>query len=182
MSFLAVITSAFGVQAALRLRGEETGLRAEPVLSAPVGRLRWLASHVLVALGGAAFLLLAGGSAAGLSWAVASGRSEEFGRVLAGAAVQIPSAWLVTALVVAAFGLVPRAVGIGWGALVGFLLLGEFGALFEFDQWVLDLSPYTHTPKLPGETFTAVPLLWQLAITAVLLVVGAFGFRRRDLG
>jgi ABC-2 type transport system permease protein len=113
---------------------------------------------------------------------VASGRAEEFGRVLAGAAVQIPSVWLVTALVVAAFGLVPRAVGIGWVALVGFLLLGEFGALFEFDQWVLDLSPYAHTPKLPGETFTAVPLLWQLAIAAVLLVVGAFGFRRRDLG
>jgi ABC-2 type transport system permease protein len=182
MSFLAVLTSAFGVQAALRLRGEETGLRTEPLLGAPVGRLRWLASHVLVAFGGALFLLLAGGAAAGLSWAVVSGRSEEFGRVLAGAAVQIPSAWLVTSLVVAAFGLWPRAVSVGWAALVAFLLLGEFGPLFEFDQWVLDISPYVHTPKLPGSSFTAVPLLWQLAVTVLLLLVGAFGFRRRDLG
>lgn len=182
IGFLGVFVSAFGVQSVLRLRGEETGLRAESMLAAPVGRLHWLASHVVVALGGVALLMLAGGAAAGLSWALVSGRSEEFGRVLAGGAVQIPAAWLVTSLAVAAFGLVPRAVGIAWAALVAFLLIGEFGALFRFDQWILDLSPYAHTPKLPGSAFTATPLLWLLAVAVVLLLAGVVGFRRRDVG
>jgi ABC-2 type transport system permease protein len=182
LGMFAVFVSAFGVQAALRLRSEETRLRAEPVLAAPVGRLRWFASHVLVAFGGAAALLLTGGLAVGASWAYASGDTGQIGRVLAGAAVQIPSVWLVTSIVVAAFGIVPRAVMIGWAGLVGFLLIGELGPMLRLDQWVLNLSPYVHTPRLPGSEFTATPLLWMLAITAVLVAVGALGFRRRDLG
>ncbi len=42
---LIYVASAYAMMAALRLRAEEVGLRAEPVLSAPVERLRWAGGH-----------------------------------------------------------------------------------------------------------------------------------------
>jgi ABC-2 type transport system permease protein len=45
---------------------------------------------------------------------------------------------------------------------------------------LLDLEPFAHTPRVGGD-FTAVPLLWLLAIDAVLIVLGGMAFRRRDV-
>jgi ABC-2 type transport system permease protein len=36
-------------------------------------------------------------------------------------------------------------------------------------------------PKLPGGTFTAVPLLWLLVVAVALTVLGLAALRRRDL-
>ena len=47
-------------------------------------------------------------------------------------------------------------------------MLLELGALFGLSQWIVDVSPFTHVPKLPGAAFTATPLLW-LAVIAVAL-------------
>jgi ABC-2 type transport system permease protein len=62
------------------------------------------------------------------------------------------------------------------------MLLGEFGPLFELSQAVMDVSPFTHVPRLPGGDFSAGPLLWLTAVAAGLIVVGLVGFRRRDVG
>jgi ABC-2 type transport system permease protein len=98
------------------------------------------------------------------------------------ALVQVPAVWVVVGIIVAAFGLVPRLVVLGWVALVGFMLLGEFGPLFELSQAVMDVSPFTHVPRLPGGDFSAGPLLWLTAVAAGLMAVGLVGFRRRDVG
>src|SRR5262249_14227077 len=177
-----VIAAGFGVQAALRMRAEETGLRAEPLLATAVTRTRWAASHLTVALAGTAVLLAGTGLAAGVAYAAQTGRPGDLGSVLAGALVEVPAAWLVTAVVLAAFGLAPRLVVAGWVALVAFLLLGEFGVLFGLDQWVMDLSPFAHVPRLPGGNVTALPLVLLLAVAAALATAGLAGFRRRDVG
>ncbi len=64
---------------------------------------------------------------------------------------------------------------------MAFLLLGEFGPLFKLDQWVMDLSPFAHTPRLPGGPFSAVPLAWLVLLAAVLVAAGSIGLRRRDI-
>jgi ABC-2 type transport system permease protein len=46
---------------------------------------------------------------------------------------------------------------------------------------VLDLSPFTHTPKLPGSSWSIVPLLVLVAVAGVVVVAGLIGVRRRDL-
>ncbi|MEV4259622.1 ABC transporter permease, partial [Spirillospora sp. NPDC049652] len=58
MGFASIFAAAFGVQAVGRLRAEETGGRAEPVLAVAVSRWRWAAGPVLIALLGGAVLLL----------------------------------------------------------------------------------------------------------------------------
>jgi ABC-2 type transport system permease protein len=182
LSFAAVGASVFGVLATTRLRSEETGLRAEPVLATAVRRTTWLWSHLTIALLGSAVLMVTVGVGAGLTNAAQVGEPVEFWRVLVAAMVRIPAVWVVVGIVVAAFGLLPRWTVLGWLALLGFVLLGEFGPLFELDQFVMDLSPFAHVPRLPGGDFSLTPLLWLAAVAAALVALGTWGFRRRDVG
>jgi len=182
LGFVAVFVSVYGLTTVLRLRSEETALLAEPVLATAVGRLKWAASHLFIALFGSAVLLAIAGSSIGAASAAQLGDSAQFGRVLAGALVQIPAVWIIIGIGVAAFGLLPGQTIIAWVALVGFVLLGELGPLFELDPAVMDVSPFAHTPRLPGGEFTWPPMLWLTAIAVVLIAAGLAGFRRRNIG
>ncbi|OBI94054.1 hypothetical protein A5660_12530 [Mycobacterium alsense] len=125
--------------------------------------------------------LLAGGVAGGLVYGAAAGDLGGRLAVVAGsAAVQLPAVWLLAAVTVALFGLAPRFTPVAWGALVGIVAIYLIGSLARFPQWVLDLEPFAHVPRV-GADFNAVPLLWLLAIDAALIILGAIAFRRRDL-
>jgi ABC-2 type transport system permease protein len=183
LGFAGVIATAFGIQAVNRLRAEETALRAEPVLGTAVSRTRWVASHLAVGLAGSAWLLLATGLVAGVAYgATTDDVPGETGRLVTAALAQVPAVWLVVGIALAAFGLAPRLGPFGWAVLVGFLLLGELGPVLGLPQPVMDLSPYAHSPRLPG-AHPALGALPVLGVVAVLLLgSGIAGFRRRDVG
>ncbi len=183
LGVMGLLASAFGIQAALRLRSEETALRAEPLLATGVTRSRWLGSHVLIALLGTGVLMLVGGLGSGISSGASLGNmGRQVPRMLAAAVVQLPAIWLVTALVVILFGFAPKLVTGGWVLYGVFLLIGQFGEIFNLPQSVINLSPYGHTPRLPGGDFSLAPVLWLTAIAAALTVGGFVTFRRRDIG
>ncbi len=182
MGFMAVFASVYAVQAVLRMRAEESGQRAEPVLAGAVGRIRWALSHLAFAIVGPAVLLVIAGLTSGLLYGAASGDvGGAVGRMLGSALVQLPAVWVFAGIAAALFGLVPRITTAAWGALVLFLGLTELGSFTTLSRWVPDISPFTHVPKLPGGPFSAVPLLWLVAVAAVLTVAGLAAFRRRDL-
>ncbi|OLF07510.1 ABC transporter permease [Actinophytocola xinjiangensis] len=181
MAIIGVIVAAYGISATLRLRAEETGGRAEPLLATGVGRLRWAASHLTVALVGSALLAAVLGLFAGFAHGAAVDDFGQIGRVLVAALVQLPAVWVLVGITVAVFGLAPGLVLAGWAALVVFLLLGQFGEILNLPAGLMDLSPFSHTPRLPGGDLTLTPLVVLTAIAAVLMVAGLAGFRRRDL-
>ncbi|MFC4908445.1 ABC transporter permease [Actinomadura gamaensis] len=181
MGFAAIFAAAFGVQAVGRLRAEETGQRAEPVLATAVSRWRWASGPVLVALLGSAVMLLLSGAVSGAVYAGQSGDGAQFGRLVGASLVQVPAAWVVIGAVVLGYGLVPRFTAAGWAVLVAFLLIGELGPLLKLPHWIMDVSPFAHTPKLPGTSWSATPLVWMTAIAAVLVGAGLWTFRRRDV-
>ena len=181
VSFMGVFTSAFAVQAMLRLNAEEAAHHADPLLSTRLGRLRWAGGHLLVAVGGSIWLLLVVGVACGGAVASALGEPRYVGELIGGAMAQVPAVLVLVGIVVLALGVLPRAAAIGWAALVAFLLIGELGPVLRLDPWVLDLSPYSHVPRLPGSPFTATPLIWLTLLAVALTTVGLIGFRRRDL-
>ncbi|MEU6039929.1 ABC transporter permease [Actinomadura sp. NPDC047616] len=182
MSLVGVFAAGYAVSTVMRMRAEETSLRAEPVLATAVGRLRWEAAHLLFPLVGPAIGLGVAGAAAGLVHGLNSGDVGGWlPRVTGAALAQLPAVWLVAAVAVALFGLLPRLTAASWGAFGFVVLISLFGPTLQMDQWVQDVSPFTHIPKLPGDEFTATPLVWLVAVTAVVAAAGMGGFRRRDV-
>jgi ABC-2 type transport system permease protein len=182
MAIYGAMAAGYVVQALMRPRAEEVGGPAEAVLATATGRLRWLASHLAVAVGGAALLLAVGGFATGLVAALGGEASGRIGELTGAALLQLPAALILAGFAVAAFGLVPRlSVGLAWAAVAVSLIVGQLGELLSLPQAVRDVSPFTHVPAVPAASATAGPLL---ALTAVALALGGAGlalFRRRDL-
>jgi ABC-2 type transport system permease protein len=182
LNLVGLIAAAYAVQATLRLRAEETSGRAEPVLATAVGRLPWAVSHLVFSVLGPTAALATAGLATGLAYGLSTGDvGRQLPRVLAGAMVQLPAVWVLAAIAVALFGLLPRLTLVAWGPLGVYLLLGLIGTAVQLDQWLLDLSPYTHTPKLPGAAVSTTPLVWLVTVTGALAAAGLLGLRRRDL-
>ncbi|MGW4032446.1 ABC transporter permease [Streptomyces sp. NPDC004838] len=181
-AFLAAMTGMLGMLAALyavssvmRLHGEETSQRAEPILANAVGRLGWAAGHLVIAFGGAALLT----AVAGLGLAI--GHGEDFGSILGAALVTVPAAWLLGGLAVLAYGLLPRLASASW-ALVGLCLaIGWIGPALDLPEGVMNLSPFSHLPKMPGDAMSWPPVLILTALAATLTGTGLAALRRRDM-
>ena len=179
---LALISSGFAIQSALRLRGEESALRAEPVLATPVSRWRWAASHLGIALGGCVALLAITGLATGVSYAIVGGPWASVPRLLVASLVYAPAMWLMIGLAVVVFGFAPRWVDVAWAILAGCFVVGLLGAVLRLPDWVQEMSPFQRTPALPAATLDVLPLATLTLLAAVLILTGLWGFRRRDVG
>jgi ABC-2 type transport system permease protein len=181
-SMLAMVASAFAISLTLRLHQEETSARTETLLAGAVGRTRWLASHLVFAIGGSGVAMLVAGVVTGLTYgASADDLTGKLPTVLGLAAVQLPAVWLLVALTVALFGVLPRFTPVAWGVLVAFVAVYLLGSLSNAPRWLIDLEPFTHVPHVGAGEFTAVPLAWLLLIDAALIALGVIAFRRRDI-
>ncbi|SEG96836.1 ABC-2 type transport system permease protein [Nonomuraea solani] len=182
LGLLGLVAGGYAVQATLRLRTEESALRAEPVLATAVRRASWTAGHLGAALAGTVVILAAGGLAAGLTHGIrAGGPAAEVPRLVAAAVLQAPAGWTLAGLAMLLFGALPRLVALAWAALVAFALIAQLGELLRLDDRVMSLSPFTHLPQLPGGTVTAGPLLWLTGVAAALAVAGVLAFGARDV-
>ncbi|MFJ4006922.1 ABC transporter permease [Streptomyces sp. NPDC090023] len=175
IGMLGLVAALYVVQSVLRLASEESSGRAEPLLACAVSRLRWAGGHLAIAFGGVGLLQLL----AGLGfWA---GYGARPGAVLGACLLQVPAAWTLGAVTVLLYGYVPRAAVAGWGVAGAVLLIGWIGPALDAPRWVLDLSPYSHLPKLPGAEMEWGPVGVLLGVAAVLTGAGVLGLRRRDL-
>jgi ABC-2 type transport system permease protein len=183
LGVMGVAAAAFGVSAALRMRAEETAMRAEQVLATATNRWRWAGAYTLWALTGTALTTLAAGASVGLAHGA---RTGDVGGALAdtmtGAVVQLPAAALITAVAVAVFGVRPALSSLAWASVGVAAVIGQLGTVLGLDHWVLDISPFTHIPRVPGHEVTAAPLIWLTSIATVLITVGLARFRHRDIG
>ncbi len=179
-----LVAAAYGVSAVLRLRAEETAGRADPVLAGSVGRARWGLSHLVVAFAGAAVLLAVAGIATGLGYGLAvGGAGGETARMLGAGLAQLPAAAVIIGLAALAFGAVPDGcVAVAWTAVGLAVLLNIFGQVLQLSHWVLDISPFTHAPRLPGGPVSAAPLAWLSVIALALGATGLAALRHRDIG
>ena len=168
----------------LRLRSDEAEQRAESMLAGPVGRIRWAAAEVVLAMGGIALLMAVAGVSSGLGYGAAHRVDRRRGQPPAGRGAG-PGAGRLGAG--RAGGGAVRAgcpgstVPAAWTVLARGRAAGPARALAAAAPWLPDLTPFTHVPKLPGGDFTATPLIWLTAVAAGLTVAGLAAFRRRDL-
>lgn len=181
VGLMATILAGYGISAVHWLPSEEEGGRAEMVLATATSRRAWATSHSVQALLGVAVLLTVMGLAIGFGHAVAVSDPAQVLRLASAAAIRIPAAWVMVGLAVAMWGWRPGAMWVAWALFVLFLVLGEFGALWDMPDWVMDLSPFAHSPVMPGPdpSYVGVPVL--LVIGLGLVAFGIARFMRRDV-
>jgi ABC-2 type transport system permease protein len=176
-----LIATGFTIQAVLRMRGEETGGRLEPVLATAIARPRWAAGYVATAMAGSLAIAGLNGLGTGLADAIVSDDAGRLPLLLASGLAMAPAMWVLAGVAVALFGLVPRAAAAAWGALGACFLVSYLGPLLSLPDWVMDISPYEHVPLMPAADFTLGPLLALTAVAAALVALGLAGFRRRNV-
>ncbi|MET9759520.1 ABC transporter permease [Streptomyces sp. NPDC006372] len=175
VGMLGMVAALYIVASVLRLHGEETSARAEPLLANAVGRLRWAAGHLVIAFGGSALIMML----AGLGFA--AGYGKQTGPVLGACLVQLPAVWVIGGLAVLLYGVLPRAAVAAWGVAGAVLLIGWVGPALDVPQAVLDVSPFGQLPKLPGGSMEWGPVLVLTGLAVVLVAGGLAGLRRRDM-
>ncbi|TRY19739.1 polyketide antibiotic transporter [Tessaracoccus rhinocerotis] len=181
LSYVLVAPLVTSVSGVLRLKSEEEDGRAEQLLVAGNTRtgylLGWLATVGIQTV----LLTVLSGLGVGLGVWAGTGESDRVGEMLLAAVVFLPAILLVAAFAVACYGAAPRATGLAWLLVVWVVLVLFLGELLRLPDWVRNVSPFTHTPLLPGADLEAAPLLVVGGIALALLAIGALGFRRRDI-
>ncbi|MEP9395268.1 ABC transporter permease [Gordonia sp. VNK1] len=183
LSVLGVVASAWVVNLAERLRAEEAGSRTEVILATPTSRGRYfLASAAVAALGLVVVIAVAaagmviGNGIAGGGWVTPTVHIAQT------AAVLLPAALVIGALVLALYAFRPVLVHLGWPIVVAALFLGPLSGMFELPQWVCDISPFTHVPLVPVEPMRWLPIVVMALVSAAIVAGGWSRFRWRDVG
>ncbi|APE38322.1 ABC transporter permease [Nocardia mangyaensis] len=183
LSISALLAAACGVAGILRARSEEARGLSELILSAPVGRVRWLTGYVAVALVGSAVVLVAGGFGEGLAHGLRVDEPLQALRLAVSALAYLPAVWVVVAVAAAFVGWAPEISAVlGWtyyGYVVVALL---FIDAFDLPGWFAGASPLRHTALVPLQRPDALASGILLAVTVVLTGVAWAGIRRRDIG
>jgi ABC-2 type transport system permease protein len=179
--YVAVIATAYTVQAVGALRGEESAGRLEVRLSGTLSRLRWLAAHALVTVVGLLVIVLVSSVvlAAGTAWS--TGTAVDLSRILAAGAAYLPAELFIAGVALALFGLWPRALPAAWAIVALVAFIAFLGVGLRLPKWVLDLSPTTHVGNPPLGSVEALRLVVLSAIAAALGGAAAFGFRHRGV-
>lgn len=179
----ALLAAAYGVTSVLRLRTEETSGRAEPVLATATSRLTWLAGQLSVALAGTALTLATFGLGEGLAYGLTIADPGQIPRLIGVALAYLPAVWLIVAVTVLAVGWAPRpAATVAWVVVTYCAVVTLFADSLDFPAWTQRASPFAHTPNVPLDDLTTVPLVAITLIAAALVAAGYAGLRRRDIG
>ena len=125
--------------------------------------------------------MAAGGLGIGAVYGIIIGDVGQVPRLTAASLAQIPAIWVLVGVAAALFGLLPRFAVAAWALLGVALVVAMFGTLLDLPSWMLDLSPFQHSPQAPATGVSALPLVVLLALAGGLTTLGFVGFRRRDL-
>jgi ABC-2 type transport system permease protein len=178
---LALAGAGFTVSSVLRLRGEESAGRAEPLLATGLSRRRWATGWVTTTVVGTVLVALAGGLGVGLAHGVVSGDLGEVLRVLAAALAYVPAALVLAGVGVALTGWWPQAAMATWGLLAFCFVVGWLGTVLDFPAWLTRVSPYAHVPLVPAENMEWTPMLISTVSVVVLVTGGIAKLSNRDI-
>ncbi len=180
---ISLFVAVYAMTAVLRLKKEEIEGRAELLIDKQVSRIRWMSSHVIVALLCSAALLLAMGIAGGLVYGLASGDiNSGCWRILVMCASKIPAVWILSGITALLYGLWPRLTALGWVVWIVVTFV-EFAWEGQFIDWsLMHISPFAYAHyTIDVTSLPLLPLFWLLCLSAILTGIGFLAFRNRDI-
>jgi ABC-2 type transport system permease protein len=181
-TMLGILAACCAVQIVCRARQEEAHGTAEPVLAAPVARVRWLADYLVVAILGIVLVIAAAVAGAALGIAGQGSEWSLMQDVLVTGGGQAVAASVFLAITALVFVIAPRlTIGLGWTLVLLGMMLGLFGPLFGFPEWLTNLSPVAVAPKVEGSDVDLAGLWWLVAASAIGAALSLVLMRRREL-
>ena len=178
ISLLATVPPLMAVN---KLRGEEKKGRIVHLLGRAVSRTKLLGSYVILSIANGFIMITL--AALGL-WAAGNAVVEDglsFAMIVGAALAYYPAMLVMISLSVLLIGMYPKFTSFIWLYVTYSFVVLYLGGLFQFPDWVGNISPYGHVPQTPIEDFSFLPLL-LLSVVALLFSVGGFiGFSRRDI-
>jgi polyether ionophore transport system permease protein len=182
LAFLADIFALYAILATLKLNSQETEKYSELVLTSSVSRTQWAVSNLVFSVLGPAVVMIIFALISGLTYGLITGDlSDIIPRILGAALVYLPALWVFTGISMLLFGLVPRLAALSWVALVLVVIIDLLGEFFDLNQWILDISPFTHVPQLLAGDTIETPLILLLVVAALLILMGLLAYQRRDI-
>ncbi|BDV32087.1 ABC transporter permease [Microbacterium terricola] len=179
---LGIFAAGAGVQTVIRARQEEAHGTAEPVLSAAVGRVRWLVDYLVVAVIAMVLVVAAGMLGALLGLGSMDDGAQLVETIVVTGLGQLAAASVFLVLTALVFVLAPRAtIVVGWTLVVVGAIFGLFGPLFGFPDWMAGLSPLEAAPNVTVDGVQLDGLWWLLVVAAVGGIGSIALMRRREL-
>lgn len=177
-----VFAACCAVQIVIRARQEEARGTAELVLAASVPRTRWITDFLVV---GAAGVTLVIGTALVFALLGAQGgtrRDAVAAEVIDVALAQFPAALVYLGAALLILAVLPRVTIAGGWLLVGLgAIFGIFGDLVGLPDWLVNISPFSHSPIPVGNTVDWSGGVVMLGVAALAAALAVASMRRREL-
>ena len=181
MMVLAIAATIPPVMAMNKLYGEEKKSRVEHILGRAVSRTRLMGSFLSISIINGFIMLSL--TAIGL-WSAGVSVMEEpfsFGTIYSMAIVYYPAILVMISVAVFLIGCLKRLTSLIWLYVFYSFVSLYFGGLFQFSDWVSQISPFGHIPQLPVDDMNWMPIIVLICISAILIAVGFIGYNRRDI-
>lgn len=181
MSFIALMALAYLIQSLARARGEEASGHLESLLGTALGRVKWLSSHVAVAVSGSLVIMLVSGVSLAVTVGLVMG-DWQVAEYTAASLSYLPLMLLFAGIFVLLMGLLPRLATLTVWLLFAFVVfISQLGAILKLPEWIINLSPLSHVAAAPAQSIEWQPLLVMTALAFGLLLAGLVAFRSRSL-
>lgn len=179
--FMAVISICFAVASVLRLRTEEESGGAEVVLATPVRRSAWLAAALVVSATGVLLQTVLMGLGLAVGYGLGMGEWDRVGEHVGGQLSFLPGVLVVLAVTAAVVTLAPRWSSWAWAPVAFIFFQVMLGETLRLPDWVDRISPFTHLPEVPVESFSVLPGAFEVLLAGALVLLAFWGYRRRDI-
>ncbi|ASK61840.1 ABC transporter permease [Virgibacillus phasianinus] len=181
MMVLAIIATIPPLMAMNKLNGEEKKERTEHLLGRAVSRNRLMGCYLLIAVvNGFVMISL---SAIGL-WAAAISVMEDpfsYGTIYRMAIVYYPAILVMISVAVLLIGCVRRFTSLIWFYVFYSFVVLYLGGLFQFPDWVGQISPFGYIPQIPVEEMKWLPITMLIGVAVVITALGFIGYNKRDI-
>lgn len=182
LAFLGEVFAFYTIIATLKLQSQESKKYSEMVLTSSVSRSKWAISNLIFAVLAPALVLIIFALSMGLSYGLIIGElSDIIPRILGAAMIYLPAVWAFTGISMLLFGLIPRLSSLSWVTLALVVIIDLLGEFYDLSPWILDISPFTHIPRLMIGDSISSSLILLLVVAMFLIMMGVWGYQRRDI-
>ncbi|QEA31612.1 ABC transporter permease [Secundilactobacillus malefermentans] len=180
---IVIVSSIPSVQLMLKLKSDEGKGWLELLHAKPLSRTRLYLSYYLIsAISGILLWFVGIGSLIVTGNSVLDSANQlSYDLLWSSFAAFIPALLIMIGITAVIVGFIPRFGSAMWLYIVYAVVAMYLGNLVDMPNWAKQFTPFAWVPKVPLKDFNGVTFSWMLIVAAILLVVGLYGYRRRDL-